>query len=150
MKRTEKWIFNFKSDYILESYWIFKIINKLSNHGLNFNGDKILYSLFKNSKKKKINFFFYLLESLEYIRPSLIFVQISKKKTRPLILSLWEQYLLALKWLFLSISLRKEQFICDRFNLEINYIIKNKKSAALNYKKKIEVELYEHYIAWLE
>ena len=117
MKRTEKWIFNFKSDYILESYWIFKIINKLSNHGLNFNGDKILYSLFKNSKKKKINFFFYLLESLEYIRPSLIFVQISKKKTRPLILSLWEQYLLALKWLFLSISLRKEQFICDRFNL---------------------------------
>lgn len=150
MKRSEKWIFNFKLDYVLESYWIFKIINKLSSKGLNFNGEKLFYSLFKNSKKKRINFLFFLLESLELIRPSIIFVRISKKVNRPLVLSIWEQYLLALKWLFLSISVRKEQFLTDRFILELQSIIKNKGGSALKYKKKIEVELYEHYIAWLE
>ena len=97
MLSNKKLILRLKSDYIFESYWLLKIKNKLLRCGLQFITDYIFEDILKQSKKYKFNFLFFILEVLELIRPSIIFVKISKKIQKPLVLKKIEQYSLAIQ-----------------------------------------------------
>lgn len=150
MLSNKKLILRLKSDYIFESYWLLKIKNKLLRCGLQFITDYIFEDILKQSKKYKFNFLFFILEVLELIRPSIIFVKISKKIQKPLVLKKIEQYSLAIQWLFISLHQKTELFFSTKFLQELIDIVLKKKSPALIHKENIEISLYEHYIAWLE
>lgn len=150
MSSSKKLILRLKADYIFECYWLLKIKNKLLRCGLQFIADYIFEGIIKQSKKRKFNFLFFILEVLELIRPSIIFVKISKKVQKPLVLKKIEQYNLAIQWLFISLNQRSELFFSTKFVQEMVDIVLKKKSAALIHKENIEISLYEYYIAWLE
>lgn len=147
MSFNKKVILRLKSDYIFESYWLLKIKNKLLRCGLQFIADYIFEDILKQSKKRKFNCLFFILEIIEAIRPSIIFVKISKKVQKPLVLKKIEQYNLAIQWLFISLNQRAELLFSTKFLQEMVDIIFKKKSAALIHKESIEISLYEYYIA---
>lgn len=150
MEYKKKLILKLWGDSVFESYWILKIISKLSKHGKQIFAEKIIYSVFKQSKKQKINCLFLLFEALELIRPSIILIKISKKTKIPLVLTTFEQYSLAIHWLFLSTFERKEKKFVSKFFFELLDIVYKKRSSVLDYKKKIEKKLLEHFIELVE
>ena len=150
MKYKKNLILKIWGDSVFESYWILKIITKLSKHGKQSFAEKLIYSVFKQSKKQKISCLFLLFEALELIRPSIIFIKVSKKTKIPLVLRPFEQYSLAIHWLFSSIFDRKERLFEARFYLELCDIVYKNRSQSLLHKQKIEKKLLEHFLEMVE
>jgi len=97
-----------KKDPIFNSYWVSKLISKVTRHGKKYISNKIIYGIFKYFKKENKNLIFIFFEALEYLRPIVVINKIKQKKfiskNDILFLNIKEQYFKSIQKLFINIK----------------------------------------------